>query len=129
MHSTSSCLKTIAEVRRDALGHRFFEALTRGGDRDAVRPIELQAHDPLRYAGDMLAWVHQSAASELELLATLMRYEDQKSNSVLTSYRPQPGEDSSVKTDAQSMNTSVKQKELIELIDHSFEVVSRTLKV
>ena len=42
-----------------------------GGDRS--RPIEMQAHDPIRYAGDMLAWVHQAIASEKEFLCTLFR--------------------------------------------------------
>ena len=35
------------------------------------RPIEMHAHDPRRYLGDMLAWVHQSLASEHELLVGL----------------------------------------------------------
>lgn len=35
------------------------------------RPIELHAHDPLRYIGDMLAWVHQAIAAERELLESL----------------------------------------------------------
>lgn len=35
------------------------------------RPIEMHAHDPRRYLGDMLAWVHQSLASERELLQGL----------------------------------------------------------
>jgi len=37
------------------------------------RPIELHAHDPLRYVGDILAWFHQTCASEHELLASLLR--------------------------------------------------------
>jgi hypothetical protein len=37
------------------------------------RPIELHAHDPLRYVGDMLAWVHQSLAGERELAEALLR--------------------------------------------------------
>lgn len=35
------------------------------------RPIELHAHDPMRYVGDMLAWVHQSIAAEREFLESL----------------------------------------------------------
>ena len=31
-----------------------------------------QAHDPVRYVGDMLAWVHQALASERDLLETLV---------------------------------------------------------
>lgn len=35
------------------------------------RPIEIHAHDPLRYVGDMLAWVHQAIAGEREFLEGL----------------------------------------------------------
>lgn len=37
------------------------------------RPIELSSHDPLRYAGDMLAWTHQATASEREYAEILLR--------------------------------------------------------
>ncbi|KAB7494587.1 Conserved oligomeric Golgi complex subunit 6 [Armadillidium nasatum] len=44
----------------------FLDALTLGGPGGAPKPIELQAHDPLRYVGDMLAWIHQALPSERE---------------------------------------------------------------
>ena len=50
---------------------RFISALTRGGPGGMPRPIEMHAHDPRRYLGDMLAWVHQSLASERELFVGL----------------------------------------------------------
>lgn len=31
----------------------------------------MHAHDPLRYVGDMLAWVHQAIAAEREFLESL----------------------------------------------------------
>jgi hypothetical protein len=37
------------------------------------RPIELSSHDPLRYVGDMLAWTHQSTASEKKYAEILLR--------------------------------------------------------
>ena len=37
------------------------------------RPIELHSHDPLRYVGDMLAWLHQAAATEKEHLLTVLK--------------------------------------------------------
>ena len=49
----------------------FLDALTIGGPGGAPRPIELQAHDPLRYVGDMLAWVHQALPSEREAAQSL----------------------------------------------------------
>lgn len=36
----------------------------------------MHAHDPKRYLGDMLAWVHQSLASEKDLLTSLFGSED-----------------------------------------------------
>ncbi|XP_053634086.1 conserved oligomeric Golgi complex subunit 6 [Cherax quadricarinatus] len=53
-------------VRRGWLVRGFLDALTIGGPGGSPRPIELQAHDPLRYVGDMLAWVHQALPSERE---------------------------------------------------------------
>ena len=35
--------------------------------------MELHAHDPLRYTGDMLGWLHQAAASEREHVTTLLK--------------------------------------------------------
>lgn len=35
------------------------------------RPIELYAHDAVRYVSDMLAWIHQAIASERELVTSL----------------------------------------------------------
>jgi hypothetical protein len=49
----------------------FLDALTRGGPGGLPRPIEIHAHDPMRYIGDMLAWVHQTAAAEHEFLESL----------------------------------------------------------
>ena len=47
----------------------FMEALTQGGNSLSARAINVQAHDPLRYLGDILAWTHQAVASEKEILA------------------------------------------------------------
>ncbi|GAN04653.1 conserved oligomeric Golgi complex subunit 6-like [Mucor ambiguus] len=74
-------LDQIASARHDAVARAFLNALTKGGPGGTPRPIELQAPDPLRYIGDMLAWVHQACASEKEMLESLFqrnveRYED-----------------------------------------------------
>lgn len=53
------------------LVRRFIVALTRGGPNGIPRPIELHAHDPVRYCGDMLAWVHQAIATESEFFRVL----------------------------------------------------------
>lgn len=49
----------VANMRHHALFRRFISALTRGGPGGCPKPIEVHAHDPLRYVGDMLGWLHQ----------------------------------------------------------------------
>ncbi|KAG0198795.1 Golgi transport complex subunit 6 [Mortierella sp. GBA30] len=67
-----SILEELVHVRRNAILRAFIDALTRGGPGGTPRPIELHAHDPLRYIGDMLAWLHQTVASEREFLESLL---------------------------------------------------------
>lgn len=74
-----SCLDLFVEAREQVLSDTFFTALTGSSpagipDR-SVKPIELAAHDPLRYVGDMLAWIHSAAVSEREALEILFIFE------------------------------------------------------
>ncbi|RAL60659.1 hypothetical protein DID88_009977 [Monilinia fructigena] len=70
-----SCLDFFAEARENILSDGFYTALTGttvGGDEDSsIKPIELVAHDPLRYVGDMLAWTHSATVGEREALEIL----------------------------------------------------------
>lgn len=70
-----SCLDLFAETREQVLSDSFFTALTgsspAGVEDRSIKPIELAAHDPLRYVGDMLAWIHSAAVSEREALEIL----------------------------------------------------------
>jgi len=66
----------IAENRAVAISRRFAAALSIGGAGGVARPIELHAHDPLRYVGDMLAWVHQAMAVEKRLVFALFPIEE-----------------------------------------------------
>eukprot|EP00983_Pelagomonas_calceolata_P118427 1160507-Pelagomonas_calceolata.AAC.6 len=62
---------------------RFITALTRGGPNGMPRPIEIHAHDPKRYINDMLAWVHQSLASEREFVVALFGGDEPESVKLL----------------------------------------------
>ncbi|KAG2171296.1 hypothetical protein INT43_002918 [Umbelopsis isabellina] len=73
-----ACLEDMANIRRNSVARAFIDALTRGGPGGTPRPIELQAYDPIRYSGDMLAWVHQAAASEREILEGLFDVDSQQ---------------------------------------------------
>ncbi|KDR69275.1 hypothetical protein GALMADRAFT_256106 [Galerina marginata CBS 339.88] len=67
----TEALTSLSETRQTTLLSSFIAALTRGGPSGYPRPIELHAHDPMRYVGDMLAWVHQAIAAEREFLESL----------------------------------------------------------
>ncbi|KAK2612151.1 Golgi transport complex subunit 6 [Conoideocrella luteorostrata] len=70
-----SCLDFFSEARERILSEAFHIALTgtapSGTNDHSVKPIDLAAHDILRYVGDMLAWVHSAAVSEREALEVL----------------------------------------------------------
>ncbi|KAF8267909.1 oligomeric complex COG6-domain-containing protein [Lactarius quietus] len=70
----AEALTVLAQTRQSATLSSFMSALTTGSasGRSSTRPIELHAHDALRYIGDMLAWVHQAIAAEREFLETLL---------------------------------------------------------
>ncbi|KAI0263475.1 oligomeric Golgi complex subunit 6 [Gloeopeniophorella convolvens] len=70
----ADALTVLAQTRQAALLSSFMSALTAGGNAGggSARPIELHAHDALRYIGDMLAWVHQAIAAEREFLEALL---------------------------------------------------------
>ncbi|XP_038203725.1 conserved oligomeric Golgi complex subunit 6 [Arvicola amphibius] len=66
-------LDEFGTARRSTVVRGFIDALTRGGPGGTPRPIEMHSHDPLRYVGDMLAWLHQATASEKEHLEALLK--------------------------------------------------------
>jgi hypothetical protein len=64
------------QARRTCLTRAFLDALTLGGPGGTPRPIELHAHDPQRYVGDMLAYLHQATPAEKENIYALVKYCD-----------------------------------------------------
>ncbi|WRT63924.1 uncharacterized protein IL334_000851 [Kwoniella shivajii] len=71
-------LQGLTSTRSSSILQSFLDALTRGGPNGLPRPIELHAHDPTRYVGDMLAWVHQATASEHEFLDSLFGVKEKR---------------------------------------------------
>jgi len=65
-----SCLDSFAEARQSTVSGAFQTALT-DSTMGSARAIEFSTHDPLRYIGDMLAWVHSATVSEMEALEGL----------------------------------------------------------
>ncbi|KAH6603377.1 hypothetical protein Trco_008152 [Trichoderma cornu-damae] len=74
-----NCLDFFAASRERLLSEAFHCALTgitpQGTEDATTRPIDLTAHDPLRYVGDMFAWVHSATVGEREALETLFAVE------------------------------------------------------
>ena len=68
------CLDFFAEARERNLSDAFYGALTGSSsqtDDRSSKPMEYYAHDPLRFVGDILAWVHSASVSERESLEVL----------------------------------------------------------
>jgi len=66
----SHTLELIANSRRSEETRRFLMALTAGFNGRS--PIELKAHDPVAYVGDMLAFCFQSCSVEAEMARGLV---------------------------------------------------------
>lgn len=112
------CAEELANMRHNALFRRFISALTRGGPNGLPRPIEVHAHDPLRYVGDMLAWLHQALASERELVHALLGL-DAAVDAGPTAHQLSKNSESEV----------VKIADLTFVLDRIFEGVCRPFKV
>jgi len=73
------CLDEYVTVRRSAVVRNFIDALTRGRPAGNPSAIESHSNDVIRYVGDMLAFLHQSIASEKEMIEALLKYCNQES--------------------------------------------------
>ncbi|KAF5100351.1 hypothetical protein D0Z00_001319 [Geotrichum galactomycetum] len=62
-------LKTLSESRQRSLTTLFVNALTT--DTAHEKAIDFYAFDPLRYVGDILAWIHSEIVNERETVSSL----------------------------------------------------------
>ncbi|GLE05607.1 hypothetical protein PINS_up014639 [Pythium insidiosum] len=130
------CKESLTSSRRSLIVKRFIMALTRGGPNGIPRPIEMYAHDPVRYCGDMLAWVHQAIATEEEFFRVLfngdLSYDPSPllSSTTNTGVEESQGERETMMTtqegDAARTNTA---PAATSLIGRAFEGVARPLQV
>ena len=67
-------LELIASGRRTEVTRRFLLALTSG--YGGMAPLEMKAHDPVGYVGDMLAFAFRAFRVEGELVKTLFLWKD-----------------------------------------------------
>ncbi|KAH8592377.1 oligomeric Golgi complex subunit 6 [Bisporella sp. PMI_857] len=126
-----SCLDFFAEAREHILSDAFYTALTGrtvGGEEDnSLKPIELSAHDPLRYVGDILAWTHSATVSEREALEVLFISEgDEIARKIQAGRENEPWsrivEDQDITSDFDGV------KALNELVDRDVAGVARVLR-
>ncbi len=67
-------------ARRSVVVRSFLDALTVGGPHGTPRPMEVHAHDPPRYVGDMLAWsVSRFPFPSVHFFVSLHRFEEKTS--------------------------------------------------
>ncbi|KAK6942165.1 Conserved oligomeric Golgi complex subunit 6 [Dillenia turbinata] len=113
------CAEEVANMRHNALFRRFISALTRGGPGGLPRPIEVHAHDPLRYTGDMLGWLHQALASERELVSVLLDPDAVADTGPIANRFSKSSENETVRTES----------DLTYVLDRIFEGVCRPFKI
>ncbi|KAJ3056818.1 Golgi transport complex subunit 6 [Rhizophlyctis rosea] len=118
----------ISHTRRSALVRSFIDALTRGGPDGYPRPIEMHAHDPLRYVGDMLATLHQAAANDREMLEGLFNVsqESRRANQGRPS-RPIP--DVMDENDPLRESIIPEEEAIAQILDKNMEGTCRPLRV
>lgn len=132
-------LNVLSQTRSSAISNMFIEALTRGTDTlgsggkgkdvhsSGARPIELHAHDPIRYVGDILAWVHQAMASEREFLESLFGMKE--SGRRVGAARPSLSVDALSSTIPQLNDQPSDEARLRSLLDKNLEGCGRPLKI
>ena len=127
-----NCLDFFAEARENVLSNNFYAALT-GAPVDPDHPvmgkaIELSAHDPLRYVGDMLAWAHSATVSEREALEVLFIADgDEIAKSIALGIESEPWTRPDEDADPDSPAFDGKQA-LNQLVDRDLTGVFRQLK-
>lgn len=128
-----------AEARQKILIDSFYTALTGGpqgtsGIDSSTKPIELYAHDPLRYIGDMLAWLHSMTVGEQEALEVLfISQEGEDQNSILggieKGLKSEPWVGDDREDAAEFLGGWDARKGLMMLVDKDLETVCKPLKV
>ena len=108
-------LELISSLRRSEITRRFLLALTQG--YNGVPPIEMKAHDPQSYVGEMLAFVHQSLSMEKEIVCGLIDKNTSDEYELNTEY--------SLMDDDM---IALKPMSSLDILCNAFEGVSRPLK-
>lgn len=122
----SEVLTVLGTTRSTSILNVFLDALTRGGPNGLPRPIELHAHDPIRYIGDMLAWIHQAMAGEREFLESLFGVKEE--GRIVGSVHGYSRHKRTA-TEVRVVRGETDQDRVKRLLDRDFEGCGRPLKV
>ena len=123
-------VQILTNTRQASILQAFLDALTRGGPDGFPRPIELHAHDPTRYIGDMLAWIHQATAGENEFLDNLFDVEKGRGRMVgqTRNFSASPA-DTNGDVDPAKALQAAREETSRACLDKNLEGLSRPLKV
>ncbi|CAM9024787.1 unnamed protein product [Wickerhamomyces anomalus] len=80
-------LSKLIQQRSKTIVDEFLYQLNNADSNDVSRPIVLSAHDPLRYIGDILAYVHSVIVNEVEFIQNLFQKIDSSENDELYNQR------------------------------------------
>ena len=115
----NECMTEVAQAHRLAVIQRFMAALSRGEGR--ARPIDVHAHDAVRYVSELLKWVEGAVRSEKDFIEQLMALIDQQ-QATLTTATPAPTSASAATTPASSSSSTSA------LLSSIFEGLARLLR-
>jgi len=118
-------LELIASSRRTEVTRRFLLALTSG--YGGMAPLEMRAHDPVVYVGDMLAFAFRAFRVEGELVKTLFLL-DKENNDELEEEKGQEEEEVEEDYDDDTADDSSRPMSASELLAQSMGGLSRPLK-
>lgn len=111
------CLETVSEERQGQ-NLRYFTKSLQEFDVQHGRPLDLSAADPVRYTGDLLAWLHQTIAQDREFVEELTDDRDVR-------HDPTIGQAAEIlRADAQSVRDMT-----VSLVDADLKMVMRPLRV
>ncbi|KAI5806374.1 oligomeric Golgi complex subunit 6, partial [Geopyxis carbonaria] len=128
-----NCMNFLVEARQKIILDSFIKALTGSATNPefdkTIKPIEVYAHDPLRYIGDMLAWLHSAAVGEQEALEVLFSTNEGAEDTERSIYN---GMKEGLKTEPWITETSVEELDikssLASLISRNLESVCKPLQ-
>ena len=124
------CCVALVTAMRETMRKRFMHALTVGGPGGSPPPIERQSHTPQRYVGDMLAWVHSTIASEIDVLSNLFGGGDgDDSEEAARSLDSVDVKNKEEDVDARAPSQNTHFLRILHLIPQAFDDMVRPLKV